>query len=123
MQVVVTMLVAVLTPIALVLSRKASRYLEERLQVTISDEQRKQLDWAALTAVAYIEEEARRRIKVGDVPLSPPVKLAMAKARARDLAPRASAAISESHLEDVLHAHVQRQRVSGAPPPLFPPGA
>jgi hypothetical protein len=121
-----TALVTVLTPVIVMLVRRGVKHLEKMADVQLSEKQLKQIDWAVETAIRYTEEVARKRLAAGQLqPMSGEAKREVAVTAARSLAPDRLHTLSDTQLEDVIDARVNKLRpalfASKYPPPASSP--
>lgn len=76
---------AIMTPIAVVLGRKAADYFEQKTKIQLKAEYRQALEYAIPTAIAATEEWARKQLQKP----SAQEKFAHAAREARTIAPKA----------------------------------
>lgn len=103
----VTLFTAVVTPVAVVLGRKAAAYFEEKTRVTITAANREAIDWASTRAITAVDEWAKQQVQKP----SSAQKLDLAAKAVRSLAPAAADAVGEA-LKTVINANVPVVRAS-----------
>lgn len=111
-------LLALSTPFIVLYARKAAQGLAGLRDVTLTDEQLRQLDTWVTYAISFVEEQVRRRAKglaASALVQTPEEKRQLAVKVARELAPDDLKGFSDKTLEMVIDAKVQDRRVSLAP--------
>lgn len=110
---------ATATPFIVIYARKAAQGIAGLRDVTLTDEQLRQVDhWVSL-AIAFVDEQVRKFAKgtIATAPQTAEEKRQLAVKVARDLAPDDLRQFTDAKLEMVVDAKVQDRRVSLLPAP------
>jgi len=74
----IPLLVTLVLPVLLILLKRGVDLFEKKTKVTISQDNRAQLDELVVKAIYYVEEQARKAVKDGQEPTDGPTKLELA---------------------------------------------
>jgi hypothetical protein len=119
-----TAVIAVASPFLVMYARRGAQAAAKLADVTLTDEQLKQLDVWVTYAISFVEEQVRKRAKglaATAMATTPVEKRELAIKVARELAPDDLRQFTDRALEMVIDAKVQDRRVSVAPAALARP--
>jgi len=114
-----TGLVAIVGAAVPLLVRAAIKYLDQRLQLDLTDAQERALSEVAVQSIAWVEEQSRKAISAGGRPSAPADKLALARSVARDLLTRRGhgSLTSDLDLGQAIEAALAQRPDRAAPRP------
>lgn len=107
-----TMLLAVITAVTPLLVRAAIRYVERKLEIDVNDATEAAIERAALQAVAWTEEQARKKLTQNGVPMPGEKKREHAEAFVREALRRQGVSVSDYEIGLAVESALGLTRLS-----------